>query len=181
MVATWTGLAVMTATGDDAVRRAVYAEVDYLDGEGEAVASSRQPAIVDREGQTLAVRVPAVLEPPDAAVASMDTTLILSDNGIEGGRSGEYPLDGYDAYAIIEGNPGTYSVQFAVHGIPGETQVSFGPDPAVGTVCCRREHELIGGTSTQVKAPPDGGRGRFAAQMPTDLFPDACRAYPGYN
>lgn len=167
------GIVTVTAD-DDAVGRFIYVDVEFLDADGESIATAQRPAIVDWEKQRFALPVEA--DTTGGHVASMRTTLRTSGEKI--GDSGPQ-IDPVEAYSITDDGPTTHTASFALHQLPDETQTGV-TTLDLGVACFDKGGDLIGGTAENPKIPETGGLLQVKAHVTTDSRPDSCRAFPAH-
>lgn len=168
------GMVILTTEDEAAVGEFATVTVNFLDADGQIIATEEQVETFTWVGQDLVL--PVSLYDPGATVVSMEPSVSLSDYGDP--APDVAPLPVLEATEIQEPSPGRYTASFA---FTNETDSDL-EDLRVGVVCYDEAMEIIGGESTYPSVAPAGNTIRIDAEYLTvSGTPASCDAYMNYG
>ncbi len=168
-------MVIVTTETEAAVGEFVTASVNFLDANGQILATAEQVESFNWVGQELALPVtPSGLD-GNAKVASIDPSVSMSDYGTT--EEARDPLPVLDSTEIKKGEYGGFTASFA---LTNETDADL-KSPRLGIVCYNAADKIIGGTSTYPNVVPAGKTVRIDAEPTVSAKPASCRAFVNYE
>lgn len=148
----------------------VTASVNFLDGEGNIVATEVLSQYLKWDGQQLVIPVTAYEIPP-GTVKSIDPTVVVTDNKLPGPDIESIPPA--RSTEISEGFTGDYQ---AVFPLTNETGMDW-MDITVGVACYDEDGKVNGGGNSYPGPLLAGKSMRLEASVTTSSEPDYCEAF----
>lgn len=168
---------VVTTTDANAIGESVTVTVNFLDKEGQILATEEQVESFNWVGQELAMPVWLYLEdlPGNPQIASIDPSVSVSDYGMK--DEPQAPLPVLDSTEIRKGPYGDTVASFAFTNDSSEELT----DLRVGVVCYNPAGKIVGGTSTYPELAPAGKTIRIDADVTVTGKPSTCKAFVNYD
>lgn len=169
------GIVIVTTDTEAALGEFVTVTANFLDADGQIIATEEQVESLSWVGQELVLPVSLYLDDDSVKVASIDPSVSLSDYGSQ--ESSAAPLPVLEATEIKKGEYGGYTASF---GFTNETATDL-EDLRVGVVCYDKAEEIIGGTSNYPPPVPAGKTIRIDADLTVSKKPASCKAFMNYG
>lgn len=148
----------------------VTASVNFLDGQGDIVATETRVESLKWDGQQLVIPVNAYEIPP-GTVKSIDPTVVVTGNKLPGLDIESIPPA--RSTEISEGYNGDYQAAFP---LTNETDMDW-MNITVGVVCYGEDGKINGGGSSYPGPLLTGKSMRLEASVTTSSEPDYCEAF----
>ena len=169
------GVVVVTANNKAAVGEFVTVSVNFLDADGQILATEEQVESFNWVGQELVLPVWLLLDDPAATVAAIDPSVSISNYGA---KSAEAPLPVLEATEINKNRYGSYVPSFSFMNETGTDLDNL----RVGVVCYDASDSIIGGGSMYPGLAPAGKSIRLDADSLTVTgIPASCKAFMNYS
>ena len=162
-------MVVVTTDSEAAIGEFVTASVNFLDSDGQILATAEQVESFKWVGQKLAMPVTPSELGRGAKVAKIDTSVSLSDYGTV--EEPKTPLPVLESTEIKRGEYGGVIASFA---LTNETDTDM-KSPRIGVVCYNAGGRIIGGTSTYPDLVPAGKTIRIDAEPTVSARPTTVR------
>lgn len=170
------GIVVVTTDDEAAIGESVTVALNFLDADGQIIATEEQVESFNWVGQELVLPVWLDQSGSKARVASVEPSVSLSDYGMSAEPKAPLPvLDATDIKKAEYGDGFTASFGFT-----NETDGNL-EDLRVGVVCYDGAEKIIGGTSVYPELAPAGKTIRIDADAMVSEKPAACRAFVNYD
>lgn len=169
------GIVVVTTDDEAAIGESVTVAVNFLDADGQIIATEEQVESFSWVGQELVLPVWLDQSPSKTKVASIEPSVSLSDYGSEEAKA---PLPVLDATEIKKAEYGDgFTASF---GFTNETQSDL-KDLRVGIACYNAANNIIGGTSDYPELASAGKTIRIDADVMVSGKPATCKAFVNYG
>lgn len=168
-------MVVVTTDSEAAIGEFVTASVNFLDEEGQILATAEQVESFAWAGQELALPVMPTDLGEAVEVASIEPSVALSDHGTTEEPSPSLPV--LDSTEIKQGEYGGLVASFALTNNTDSNLTS----PRVGVVCYDGAKKIIGGTSTYPELVPAGKTIRIDTEPIVSGEPASCKAFVSYG
>jgi hypothetical protein len=168
-------MVIVSTDSEAAIGEFVTASVNFLDAKGEILATAEQIESFSWVGQELAMPVTPSELAETARVASIESSVSLSDYGTV--VESKAPLPVLDSTEVRKGEYGGFSASFA---LTNETDEDL-KSPRVGIVCFDAAKTIVGGTSTYPEFVPAGKTIRIDAEPTVSKKPTSCKAFVNYE
>jgi hypothetical protein len=168
-------MVIVTTDSEAAIGEFVTASVNFLDSEGQILATAEQIEAFKWVGQELAMPVTPDGLDGKAKVASIEPSASLSDYGMA--EESKAPLPVLDSTEVKKGEFGGFITSFA---LTNDTDADL-KSPRVGVVCYDAAKKIIGGTSTYPDLVPAGKTIRIDAEPTVSGKPASCKAFVNYE
>lgn len=168
------GIAVVTTDDEAAVGEMVTVTANFMDAEGQIIATEEQVESFGWVGQELVLPISVFIDDPAVKVDRIDVSASLSDYG---SREAKDPLPVLEAAEVKAGQYGGHTAAFEFTNESG-TDLE---DLRVGVVCYDASAAIIGGTSTYPSLVPAGKTIRIEADPTVSDDPASCKAFLGYG
>jgi hypothetical protein len=169
------GIVIVTTDDKAAIGESVTVTANFLDADGQIIATEEQVESFNWVGQELVLPVSHYLDKPNVKVASIEPSASLSDYGMA--KPSEAPLPVLKATEIKKGEFGGYTASFA---FTNETDEDL-KNLRVGVVCYDAAKKIVGGTSTYPELAPVGKTIRIDADPTASRKPASCKAFVNYD
>jgi len=168
-------MVIVTTDSEAAIGEFVTASVNFLDAEGQILATAEQIESFKWVGQELAMPVTPDDLDGKAKVASIEPSASLSDYGMA--EESKAPLPVLDSTEVKKGEYGGFTTSFA---LTNDTDADL-KSPRVGVVCYDAAKKIIGGTSMYPDFVPAGKTIRIDAEPTVSGKPASCKAFVNYE
>ena len=170
------GIVIVTTDSKSAIGESVTVTANFLDADGEIIATEEQTEGFNWVGQELVLPIWLYLDDkPDLKIASIDPSVTLSDYGTTGVE--KEPLPVLEATDVRKAEFGGYMASFNFTNKSDDDLA----DLRVGIVCFDGASKIVGGTSTYPELAPAGKTIRIDAEPTVSGKPTSCKAYMNYD
>jgi hypothetical protein len=171
------GIVIVSTDSEAAIGEFVTVTANFLDADGQIIATEEQVESFNWVGQELVLPVWLYLDgKPNAKVVSIEPSATLSDYGMREAASAPLPV--LEATEIKKTEYGDgYNASF---GFTNETTEDL-TDLRVGVACYNAANKIIGGTSTYPELAPVGKTIRIDAEATVSEKPASCKAFVNYS
>jgi hypothetical protein len=169
------GMVVVTTDSEAAIGESVTVTANFLDADGQILATVEQIESFNWVGQELALPLTPYDLDDKAKVASIDPSVALSDYGIT--EPAKAPLPVLEATEIKKGEFSDYTASFA---FTNETDADL-ENLRVGVVCYNAAQKIVGGTTTYPELAPASKTIRIDADPTVSGKPASCKAFVNYD